>query len=101
MIETLLANGLDATTMSHGNIGDKSGRQSLKPAIFFGESPLGTAIKMDKSQDLWVLQMLLNYGADPNSVVLESPNRTALLAAIDQNNPAMLGMLLRAGADKC
>jgi ankyrin repeat protein len=100
MVEILLANRVDANTIVHQKLGDKAtffGENA--PTICYGESALGTAIKMDKSNDLWIVRILLRAGADPNSIAIESPNSTALLAAIDQKNLALVDALIAAGAD--
>jgi ankyrin repeat protein len=100
MVEILLANGVDANTIVHRKLGDKamSFRGNISTSCY-GESALGTAIKTDKSNDLWIVRILLRGGADPNSIAIESPNGTALLAAINQKNLALVDALIAAGAD--
>jgi ankyrin repeat protein len=115
MVEILLANGVDANAIVHPKLGDEAtpfrgnpfrgnpfrGNASRGNAstICYGESALGTAIKTDKSNELWIVQMLLRNGADPNSIVIESTNSTALLAAINQKNLVLVNALIAAGAD--
>lgn len=100
MIEILLANGVDVNAIVHQKL-DDGPMPSIGNASTtrYGESALGTAIKRDKSNDLWVVLMLLRGGADPNSIVIESTNSTALLAAINQKNLALVNALIAAGAD--
>jgi ankyrin repeat protein len=89
MVETLLASGIDTNTIifhrSH-NL----------------ESAFGVAIRKagnyDPSPDSLV-QMLLRGGANPNGIVSRKPNKTALLASIDQNNLGLVKILIEAGAD--
>lgn len=100
MVEILLANGVDANAIVRRKRGD--GATSSKgnaSTTCYGESALGTAIKTDKSNGLWIVRMLLRGGADPNSIVIESPNNTALLAAINQKNIALVTALIAAGVD--
>jgi ankyrin repeat protein len=100
MIEILLANGVDANAIVRQRLGDKATSSREKAStICYGESALGTAIKTDKSNDLWIVRILLRGGADLNSIVIESPNNTALLAAINQKNLALVNALIAAGAD--
>lgn len=108
MVEILLANGVDANSIIRRKSGDKRQRWSHHPppsppcspplpTLDFEESALGCAIRTDKSNDLRIVQMLLRGGADPNSTVTD--HRTALLAAIDQNNLALVSALIVAGAN--
>jgi ankyrin repeat protein len=100
MVEILLANGVDANAIVHQKLGDElTPSRGNASTICYGESALGTAIKTDKSNELWIVQMLLRNGADPNSIVIESTNSTALLAAINQKNLALVNALIAAGAD--
>jgi len=100
MVETLLANGVDTNTFSFIGFGDEAPSYLGKYwTINENESALGTAIQTDKSNDLWIVRMLLRYGADPNSVVMESPKRTALLTAINQKNVVLVNALIVAGAN--
>jgi len=68
-------------------------------AIRYGETSLGTAIREDKEKHLPLIRMLLDAGADPNTIVTESPKHTALLAAISMKNIAIAELLIDAGAD--
>jgi ankyrin repeat protein len=108
MVNALLAKGMDANAIIQPGFGDETASESLwcRPAIVFGVSALGYAIRDDKSDDLWVLQVLLDSGADPNSIVTRSfdafkgfETRTALLEAINENNLATVKKLIMAGAD--
>jgi ankyrin repeat protein len=69
-------------------------------------SALGYAIRKDESDDLCILKMLLNGGADPSSIVTNSFNSyddygkgTALLEAIDFKDLVVVNELINAGAD--
>ena len=66
--------------------------------INFGKSSFFSAIKIDKSLDFWIVKALLLGGADPNCIVTDN-RKTALLVAIEQNNLALVKVLIRAGAD--
>jgi ankyrin repeat protein len=114
--------GIDANAIIQRRIGDgvepvsqpdsrksdsqKPGFLWRRPTIVFGVSALGYAIQNVKSDDLWIVQMLLNSGADPNSIVTDScdswdgfEKRTALLEAISHNNLTTVKKLISAGAD--
>jgi len=123
VIEILLTNGIDPNAIIHRKIGDKIPRvpgqyachspQALPlppghhapfpppflplPNFMYEESALGCAIRTDKSEDLWIVQMLLCGGADPNSTV--AYGQTALLAAVDENNLSLVRVLIVAGAN--
>lgn len=116
VIEILLANGIDSNAIIHRKIGDKKqyfppsslppppppppsppGSPLPLPNFVYEESALGCAIRTDKSDDLRIVRMLLSGGANPNSMVAN--DQTALLAAIDQNNPPLVRVLIGAGAD--
>jgi len=100
MVEILLANGVDVNAIVRQKFGDiEKPFRGGASTICYGESALGTAIRTDKSNNLWIVQMLLRGGADPNSIVTESPNNTALLAAINQKNIALVTALIAAGVD--
>jgi Ankyrin repeats (3 copies) len=100
MVDFLVANGVDTNAIVCKKIGDKAAPSTQRAStIRFGESAFGTAIRTDKRNEFWVVRMLLRGGADPNSIVIESPKRTALLAAIDQKNLALVKALAAAGAD--
>ena len=118
MVEILLANGIDANAIIQRRFADVAEPDSRKPdsqnpgflwrrpAIVFGVSALGYAIQKVKGDDLEIVQMLLNSGADPNSIVTNSfdfyqgfGKRTALLEAIEHDNLAMVKKLISAGAD--
>jgi ankyrin repeat protein len=94
MIEILLSKGIEANAVIRYNIKEK---RIWEWGKVIEESALGAAIKTDKSNDLWIMQMLLRRGANPNSIV--SPKETALLAAINQNSLPLVQMLIAAGAD--
>jgi len=118
MVEILLANGIDPNEIirrkfndgpesdSRGPYFPEPGFPWCRPTIVFGVSALGYAIQEDKSDDLWIVQMLLNSGADPNSIMTNSfysdgrfRKGTALLKAIDLNYLDMVKKLINAGAD--
>ena len=118
MVEILLANGIDANAIIQRRFADGAKPNSRKPdsqnpgflrrrpTIAFGVSALGYAIQKVKGDDLGIVQMLLNSGADPNSIVTNSfdshkrfGKRTALLEAIRYDNLAMVKKLISAGAD--
>jgi ankyrin repeat protein len=94
MIEILLTTGIDANTFIRYEDNEWDPK---KPSRSIAGSALGSAIKVDKSNDFWIAQMLLRHGANPNSIV--GPNETALLAAINQNSLPLVQMLIAAGAD--
>jgi ankyrin repeat protein len=93
MVETLLANGIDANTIVRRRAGN------MKASLRFGESALGTAIRTHKGNDLSIVRMILRGGANPNGIVIESPKFTALLAGIDRDNMPLVKALIEAGAD--
>ena len=124
MVEILLANGIDANAIIQRSFADGAKPDAWKsqsrkpdsqnpgflwrrPTIVFGLSALGYAIqKVNDGDDLEIVQMLLNSGADPNSFVTNSFDsdegfwkRTALLEAIEHDNLAMVKKLISAGAD--
>jgi len=119
IVKIMLSNGIDANTIIHRTIGDgpeetnsrksdsqKSGFLWHRPTIVFGVSALGYVIQKDESDDLWIVQMLLDSGADPNGIVSDSfgfyegfEKRTAILEAIDYDNLTMVKKLINAGAD--
>jgi ankyrin repeat protein len=94
MIEMLLINGIDANTVIQYNNKDGDLGECVQARA---ESALGSAIKTDKSNDFWIIKMLLHGGADPNGVV--GDRKTALVAAIDQNSLPLVQILIAAGAD--
>jgi ankyrin repeat protein len=122
MIEILLANGIDANEIVKRGFSDgvsdrrqpESGEPDSpnpdfpwrRPSISCGVSAFGYAIQQDESEDLWIVQMLLNHGADPNSIVADDfgsfsdyDKATALLEAVKSNELAMVRTLINAGAD--
>jgi ankyrin repeat protein len=108
MVNILLAKGIDANAIIQRGFGDGVESNSLcrRPDIVFGVSALGYAIQEDNSDNLWIVQALLNSGAGPNSIVTNSfdpfenfETRTALLEAINRNNLAMVKKLIMEGAD--
>jgi ankyrin repeat protein len=108
MVNILLAKGIDANAIIQPGFGDEVGSNSRcrRPTIVFGVSALGYAIQKDDSDDLWIVQALLNSGAGPNSIVTRSyscyegfETRTALLEAINWNSLAMVKKLIMEGAD--
>jgi ankyrin repeat protein len=103
MIEILLAEGIDANVIIHRMFEDvavpsyRLHTPPLAPYLTYGGSALGSAIKWDKSEDSWIVRMLLRGGADPNSIVTDD-RQTALLVAIGENNLALVKVLIAAGA---
>jgi ankyrin repeat protein len=91
VIETLLTNKIEVNLAVRRHSGTKKTR--------YGESALGTSIKEDKSPDLWIVQMILRAGGDPNRIVTETPKHSALLAAIEVGNPSLVKLLVEAGAE--
>ena len=74
------------------------------------ETPLGTAIRAETDSKLKIIQLLLDAGANPNTVAtrldesviwsrVRSPGRTALLEAITLGDIAVVRLLLEKGAD--
>lgn len=106
MVETLLANSIDPNTTVYRTFPDPAQYSERFPeCCSYGESALGIAIRTDKSKDSWIVQMLLDCGADPQSTVLDNPmltphlELTALLAAIREKNLPLVRLLIAAGAD--
>jgi ankyrin repeat protein len=93
MIRVILSNGVDPNTIlgSHYCF--------IYSKILGRESAFGTAIRLDTSKDLWIIQMLLRSGADPNKIVDETHNHTALLAAIERKSLGCVKMLVAVGAN--
>lgn len=106
MIQLLLSNGIDPNTIVRGhysryNTSDINTEDDLHEGeSAYGDSALGFAIRSDKSDDLWVITMLLRGGANPNGLVSEIDScKSALTAAIDQHSLQIVKKLLKAGAD--
>jgi ankyrin repeat protein len=103
MIKLLLANGIDANIIFNSKVGDKamseyaSAKTPGGPYLKIGQSALGFAIISDKSEDSGIVRLLLQCGADPNSIVA-SNHHTALLAAIHEGNLGLIKVLMAAGA---
>lgn len=98
IMEMLLLKGVDPSTI----IPHESYRDDhifYKPEKCYMESAFGIAIRFDKSPDLWMIQMLLRWGANPNKIVSQRPNSTALLAAIYEKSLRLVKMLIDAGVD--
>lgn len=104
MIKLLLAKGIDANVIFNRKAGDQAVLNYLFPrtpgARYYGieQSALGYAIASDKSEDSGIVRLLLQCGADPNSIVASDPH-TALLAAIHEGNLGLVKVLMAAGAD--
>lgn len=70
----------------------------------FAETPLGFAIEINESESPTETKILLELGADPNSVVLREKSDgghfhlTALLVAIETKNTATVKLLISFGA---
>lgn len=100
MVEILIAYGIDANAIVRPNIGNTAAYFSRNvSSVNCGESALGTAIQTDRSNDLWIVQMLLRGGANAKSIVIESPKSPALLATNNQVNLPLVNLLIAAGAD--
>lgn len=103
MIKVLLAKGIDANAIFNTKLGDKvlmdntSSKPSREPKIKSGKSALGFSIESDKSNDSRIVRLLLEGGADPNSIVTND-HRTALLVAIGTGNFGLVQVLIAAGA---
>jgi ankyrin repeat protein len=104
MIKLLLAKGIDINAISNRQKGYEamlkytSFGTSEGPYLAIGQSALGFAIISDKSEDSGIVRLLLQCGADPNSIVA-SNHHTALLAAIHEGNLGLIKVLMAAGAD--
>ena len=104
MIKLLLAKGTDANAFFFRKMGDQVipeylfAKTSRGPYFETGQSALGFAIVSDKSEDSGIVRLLLQLGADPNSIV-GNDHHTALLAAIHEGNLGLVKVLLAAGAD--
>jgi len=98
MIEVLLSNGVDPNTIVRFQYGENQGWASVSFS-HRRDSAFGTAIRLDRSNDLWMIQMLLRGGANPNKIVCETPNQTALLAAINKKSLRLVKTLIAAGAN--
>lgn len=94
MIETLLGAGIDNTLMS----GEDVFWYYCYFDIRYGESALGTAIRLDTANDLPVIRMLLDAGADPNAIVSEFYG-VALSMAIRMKSIHAAELLIQRGAD--
>jgi ankyrin repeat protein len=99
IISLLLAFGVDANKPINRQRDMVHYNQDMWLQSSFGESCFGTAIRRDKSQDLWIVRMLLKMGANPNSIATERPKRTPLLAAIELQNLSLVKILISAGAE--
>lgn len=98
MVEVLLSSGVDPTTI----IGSRDHEMKwLKIASLTGytESGFGTVIRLDRSRDRWMIQILLRGSADPNKMIDEGSKGTILLAAIEQKSMRLVETLVAAGAN--
>ncbi|KFY83382.1 hypothetical protein V498_08114 [Pseudogymnoascus sp. VKM F-4517 (FW-2822)] len=104
MIKVLLAKGIDPNAIFNIKVGDEarnvynSINVSLEQDLQSGKSALGFAIESDKSYDYRIVRLVLQGGADPNSIV-SNDYRTALLVAIDTGNFGLVKVLIAAGAN--
>ena len=104
MIKLLLEKGIAANAILNKMVGDREVLEYLFPNtsrgryLKIGLSALGFAIISDKSEDSGIVRLLLQLGADPNSIV-GNDHHTALLAAIHEGNLGLVKVLLAAGAD--
>jgi ankyrin repeat protein len=103
IVEILLENGVDTNTIVRRTPYNMTrfdwNNQGPEKCLLYGESALQTAIRTDEGNDLSIVRMLLRGGANPNGIVKESPNITALLAGIDRDNMPLVKALIEAGAD--
>jgi ankyrin repeat protein len=104
MIKLLLEKGIAANAILNKKVGDREVSEYLPlktsrdPGIETLQSALGFAIMSDKSEDSRIVRLLLQLGADPNSIV-GNDHHTALLAAIQEGNLGLVKVLLAARAD--
>jgi ankyrin repeat protein len=99
MVETLLASSIGTNTLVPSLSQFYWYIRSPLQSSEYLESAFGTAIRTDGGGDQSIVRMLLRGGANPNGIVIKSPNKTALLAGIDQNNLPLVSVLIEAGAD--
>ncbi|KAK5049042.1 hypothetical protein LTR84_005464 [Exophiala bonariae] len=103
MIQLLLLNSIDPNSIvRHGYTVDHSTRDDLPISTWidgYGKSALGLAIRLDKSKDLWVINMLLLGGSNVNKIVDERTGQDALTAAVDESDLRLVEKLLSVGAD--
>ena len=102
MITALLGAKINVNSIIQSTVGfsqHPSLRRELQSHGFnhIGYSPLGIAVRWDKSSDLWIVRLLLCGGADPNEFI-NNDGRTALLLAIEENNLPVVKYLIAAGA---
>lgn len=98
MILVLLSKRVNLNHIVKPRAGECNG--SIHPFdLSSNESALGTAIRLYRDEDLRIVKMLLDSGADPNRTVHEDPTKTALLAAIRKGNLKLVETLIAAGAD--
>ncbi|OAL18764.1 hypothetical protein AYO20_11710 [Fonsecaea nubica] len=96
MVELLLSNGINPSTI----VRPQRRQQSYSAGgAEDNESAFGTAIRLDKSMDLWMVRKLLNGGVDPNKRISDKANGTALLQAIRRKSFKLAEMLVTAGAE--
>ncbi|KFY93237.1 hypothetical protein V498_04525 [Pseudogymnoascus sp. VKM F-4517 (FW-2822)] len=104
MIKVLLAKGIDANAIVNLKVGVEgegiytSSKTSWEPKFYRGKSALGFAIQSDESNDSRIVRLLLEGGADPNSIATND-GRTALLVAIDTGNFGLVKVLIASGAN--
>ena len=106
MIQLLLSNGINPNTIvrrlySRYSRSDSNTEDDLHVhGNAYDDSAFGFAIHSDKSDDLWMINMLLRGGANPNGIVSErDAYKSALTAAVDQLSLKLVKKLLKAGAD--
>lgn len=90
MIRVLLDAGIDVNTYPSSTYDPqlKRGKKVINETAF------GTAITKDKDKDFQLVRLLLDSGANPSSIVTQSPRRTALLLAISTKNTRLVRLLI-------
>ncbi|KAH0844337.1 hypothetical protein AYO21_00809 [Fonsecaea monophora] len=99
MVELLLSNGINPSTIVRPQRRQECYSYLAREGAVYHESAFGTAIRLDKSMDLWMVRKLLNGGVDPNKRISDQPNGTALLQAIRRKSFKLAEMLVIAGAE--
>jgi ankyrin repeat protein len=99
IIEALITSGIDLDLITKDVPYEKEYWKDNSDQ-WHGVASLQIAIKYDRSDGKWIIQMLLNKGANPNQAMKgEYGRRTiALLLAIEQNSLQIVNMLIAAGA---
>lgn len=98
MVEVLLGSGIDSNVILR-TPQFRHGDREYSLLTSREESAFGTAVRCDKTMDLWMAHTLLLNGANPNGIVSERPVETALLVAIRQRSLSLVQTLIASGAD--